>query len=77
MQAEGPGFESPYLHHSDTPTDSLCRGIFFILRTERRSISMFEIHLNGMVYRFDDNKLLEIMDMLDERADEVVEEGHE
>lgn len=38
---------------------------------------MFEIHLNGMVYRFDDNKLLEIMDMLDERADEVVEEGHE
>lgn len=38
---------------------------------------MFEIHLNGVVYRFDDNKLLEIMDMLDERADEVVEEGHD
>lgn len=38
---------------------------------------MFEIHLNGMVYKFNDDKLLEIMSMLDERADEVTEEEHE
>lgn len=32
---------------------------------------MFEIELNGMVYRFDNSKLLEVMDTLDQMADEV------
>lgn len=33
---------------------------------------MFEIELNGMTYRFDESKLLEVMDALDQLADEVV-----
>lgn len=35
---------------------------------------MFEIILNGMVYVFEEGRMLEIMDMLDEAADDVHEE---
>lgn len=35
---------------------------------------MFEIKLNGFVYRFQEDRIAEIMDMLDMWADEVEEE---
>lgn len=35
---------------------------------------MFEIILNGMVYVFEEGRMFEIMDMLDEAADDVHEE---
>ena len=36
--------------------------------------TMFEIVLNGMVYAFEEERMAEIMDMLDAAADEVHEE---
>ena len=38
---------------------------------------MFSITLNGMVYSFEDDRLMEIMDMLDAAADKVREEENE
>lgn len=35
---------------------------------------MFEIHLNGMVYEFSDDKMAELSDILDMLADAVHEE---
>ena len=35
---------------------------------------MFSITLNGMVYSFEDDRLMEIMDMLDDAAEKVREE---
>lgn len=35
---------------------------------------MFEIVLNGMVYAFEEERMAEVMDMLDAAADEVHEE---
>lgn len=43
-------------------------------RIKKESLPMFEIKLNGFVYRFQEDRIAEIMDMLDMWADEVEEE---